>query len=79
MASGRRSGEVHAWAYRSLNHKTGWKEETVVPSSAFLAKNQLASDGPEVVQPVVIPVLKPSLDHSMSEHMTLSPVRAPRY
>ena len=51
----------------------------MVPSSVFLAKNQLASDGPEIVQPVVIPALKPALDHSMSEGMTLCPVRDRRY
>ena len=34
-----------------------FKEVTVSPSSAFLAKNQLASDEPKVVQPVVILVL----------------------
>ena len=79
LASGRRRGEVHAWTFRSLKHKTGWKEVTVAPSSVFLAKNQLASDGPEIVQPVVFPALKPSLDHSKSEDMTLCPVRALRY
>ena len=77
LASGRSRGEVHAWVFRSLKHKTGWKEVTVTPASVFLAKNQLASDGPEVVQPVVIPALKPSLDDSMSEDMTLCPVRGP--
>ena len=46
FASGRRRGEVHAWTFKSLKHKTGWKEVTVAPSSVFLAKNQLASDGP---------------------------------
>ena len=46
LASGRRRGEVHAWTLRSLKHKTGWKEVTVAPSSLFLTKNQLASDGP---------------------------------
>ena len=51
----------------------------MTPSSVFLAKKQLASDGSEVVQPVVIPVLKPSLDDSMSKDMTLCPVRAFRY
>ena len=71
LASGRR--------FRSLKHKTGWKEVTVSPSLVFLAKNGLASDGPEVVQPVVIPALKASLDHSMSEDMTLCLVRAFRY
>ena len=79
LASGRRRGEVHAWTFRSLKHKTGWKKVTVSPSSVFLAKNQLASDGPEVVQPVVIPALKPSLDLSMREDMTLCAVRDLRY
>ena len=63
----------------SLKHKTGWKEVTVSPSLVFVAKNQLASDGLEVVELVVIPALKPSLDHSMSEDMTLCLVRALRY
>ena len=79
LASGRRRGEVHAWTFRSLKHKTGWKEVTVSPSSVFLAKNQLASDGPSIVQPVVIPALKPSLDQSLTEDMTLCPVRSLRY
>ena len=77
FASGRRRGEVHSWTFRSLKHKTGWKEVTISPFSPFLDKNQLASDGPEVVQPVVIPALKPH--NSMKEHMTLCPVRALRY
>ena len=44
LASGRQRGEVHAWTFKSLKHKTGWKV-TVAPSTIFLAKNQLASDG----------------------------------
>ena len=79
LASGGRRGEVHAWTFKSLKHKTGWKEVTVAPSSVFLAKNQLASDGPSIVQLVVIPALKPTLDHSLSEDMTLCPVRSLRY
>ena len=79
LASGRRRGEVHAWTFKSLKHKTGWKEVTVAPSSVFLSKNQLASDGPNVVQPVVIPALKPILDSSLSQDMTLCPVRSMRY
>ena len=79
LASGRRRGEVHAWTFRSLKHKSSWKEITVSPSSVFLAKNQLASDGPSIIQPVVIPALKPSLDQSLAEDMTLCPVRSLRY
>ena len=79
LASGRRRGEVHAWIFKSLKHKTGWKEVTVAPSLVFLAKNQVASDGPSIVQPVVIPALKPTLDHSLTENMTLCPTRSLRY
>ena len=79
LASGRRRGEVHAWTFKSLKHKTGWKEVTVAPSSVFLSKNQLASDGPNVVQPVVIPALKPILDSSLSQDRSLCPVRSLRY
>ena len=45
----------------SLKHKTGFKEFAVTPSSVFLTKNQF--DGPDIVQPVVIATLKPTLDH----------------
>ena len=33
----------------------------------------------DIVQPVVIPALKPTLDHSLTEDMTLCPIRALRY
>ena len=75
LVYGRRRGEVHACTFKSLKHKTGWKV-TVAPSSVFLAKNQLASDGPSIVQPEVIPALKPTLDHSLTEDVTLCPVRS---
>ena len=45
----------------------------------FLAKNQLASAGPDIVQAVVIPALKPALDHSLTAVMTLCPITALRY
>ena len=79
LASGRRRGEVHAWSFKSLKHKTGWKEVTVAPSSVFLAKNQLDSDGPSIVQPVVIPARKSTLDHSLTKDMTLCPIRSLSY
>ena len=41
LASGRRRGEVHAWTFKSLKHKTGWKEVTVAPSTVFLAKKTI--------------------------------------
>ena len=55
LAAGKRRGEVHAWTFSSLRHKPHWKEITISPSPAFLAKNQLASDCPDSLKPVVIP------------------------
>ena len=79
LASGKRRGEVHSWTYSSLRHKPHWKEVTISPSPAFLAKNQLASDGPDLLRPVVIPALKPFLSSDLTDDMTLCPVRALRY
>ena len=70
---------MHSWTYSSLRHKPHWKEVTISSSPAFLAKNQLASDGPDLLKPVVIPALKPFLNSNLTEDMTLCPVRALRY
>ena len=40
------------------------------------SKNQLASDGPDSIRPVVIPALTTMLDSSLVEDMSLCPVRA---
>ena len=79
LAAGKRRGEVHAWTFSSLRHKPHWKEITISPSPAFLAKNQLASDCPDSLKPVFIPALKPFLSSDLTEDMTLYPVRALRY
>ena len=79
LASGKRRGEVHAWTFSSLRHKPHWKEITISPSPAFLAKNQLASEGPDLIRPIVIPALKPFLSSDLSDDMTLCPIRALRY
>ena len=68
---------MHSWIYSSLRHKPQLKEVAISP--AFLAKNQLASDGPDLLKPVVIPALKPFLSSDLTEDMTLCPVRALRY
>ena len=70
LASGKRWGEVHSLTYSSLGHKPHWKEVTISPSPAFLAKNQLASDGPDLLKPVVILALKPFLSSDLTEDMT---------
>ena len=56
LTSDKRRGEVHVWTFKSLKHKNCWKE-VALALALNLAKNQLASDGPDIVQPVVIPAL----------------------
>ena len=75
LASGKRS-EIHAWTPSSVSSRRNWSEATVSPSPAFLAKNQLASDGPDSIKPVVIQALTTMLDSSLVEDKSLCPVRA---
>ena len=75
MASGQRISEMYALKFHALSYKENWSQVTLVPSTAFLAKNQLASDGPTAIKPVVIPALKPHLDSSLTQDRSLCPVR----
>ena len=79
LASGKRRSEIHAWTFDSFSRKRDWSQVTFSPSTAFLAKNQLASEGPLAIQPVVIPALKPTLDPSLLQDRSLCPVRSFRY
>ena len=79
LASGKRRSEIHAWTSNSFSRNRDWSEVTFSPSTAFIAKNQLASEGPLAIQPVVIPALKPTLDPSLIQDRSLCPVRALRY
>ena len=62
-----------------LQALTSLEGVTISPSPAFLAKNQLVSDCPDSLKPVVIPALKPFLSSDFTEELTLCPVRALRY
>ena len=75
LASGKRRSEIHAWTHSSVSSRRNWSEVTVSPP-AFLAKNELASDGPDSIKPVVIPALTTMLDSSLVEDKSLCPVRA---
>ena len=72
LASGQRRSEIHAWTFDSFSRKRDWSEVTFSPSTAFIAKNQLASEGPLAIQPVVIPALKPTLGPSLVQDKSLS-------
>ena len=76
LTLGKRCSEIHAWTFDSFSRKRDWSEVTFSPSTA---KNQLASEGPLAIQPVVIPALKPTLDPSLMQDKSLCPVRSLRY
>ena len=79
LASGKRRSEIHAWVFKNIRNQADWSTVSMYPSPSFLAKNQLARDGPNSVAPVVIPALGPTLDRSLREDRTLCPVRALKY
>ena len=79
LGSGKRRSEIHAWLFKNIRHQENWSQVSLYPSPSFLAKNQLARDGPTSIAPVVIPALAPSLDKSLTEDRSLCPVRALRY
>ena len=79
LGSGKRRSEIHAWLFRNIRHQENWSQVSLYPSPSFLAKNQLARDGPAAVAGVVIPALAPTLDKSLSEDRSLCPVWALRY
>ena len=76
LGSGKRRSEIHAWLYKNIRHQENWSQVSLYPSPSFLSKNLLARDGPASVASVVIPALAPTLDRSLSEDRSLSPVRA---
>ena len=75
LASGKRRSEIHSWLFKSILFNSDDSKVTVSPSPAFLAKNQLASEGPSSIQPVVIPALSPLLAPDLTEDRSLCPLR----
>ena len=79
LGSGKRRSEIHAWQNKNIRYQSDWTKVSLYPSPSFLAKNQLAKEGPDSVAPVVIPALAPNLDKSLKSDRSLCPVRALRY
>ena len=76
LGSGKHRNEIHAWLHKNIRHQSGWSKVSLYPSSSFLAKNQLAKEGPDSVALVVIPALAPTLGKSLKGDTSLGPVRA---
>ena len=75
LASGKRRSEIHAWTLDGLLCLGDWDQIQLSPSPSFIAKNQLAKEGPQSISPVVVPALKCSQD-SPDTDVLLCPVRA---
>ena len=77
LASGKRRSEIHAWTLDGLLCLGDWEQVQLSSSPSFLAKNQLAKEGPQAISPVVIPALKRNQDPQDTDTL-LCPVRALR-
>ena len=47
--SGKRRSEIHAWQNKNIRHQSDWSNVFLYPCPSFLAKNQLAKEGPDSV------------------------------
>ena len=75
LASRKRCSEIHAWTLDGLLCLGNWDQIQLSPSPSFVAKNQLAKEGPQSISLVVILALKCSQD-SQDTDILLCPVRA---
>ena len=73
---GKCRSEIHAWQNQNIRHQSVWSKVSLYPSPSFLSTNQLAKEGPDIVAPVVIPALAPTLDKSLRSDRSLCPVSA---
>ena len=71
LASGKRRSEIHTWVANKVSNLGQWEKVALFPSSDFIAKNQLASEGSQSVSPVTIPALTTIVDRQFKEDRTL--------
>ena len=62
-----------------IPHQSDWSKVSLYPSPRFLYTNQLAKEGPDIVAPVAIPALVPTLDKSLKADRSICPVSALGY
>ena len=79
LASGRRRSEIHAFTFKGCSHSKGWSKVILKTDPAFLAKNQLASEGASIFSEIEIPALTKCLGQQDTEDRSLCPVRALRH
>ena len=79
LALGKHRSEIHAWVANKVSNHGQWEKVALLPSSDFIAKNQLAREGAQSVSPVIIPALTTIVDRQFKQDRSLCPVRALRY
>ena len=75
LASSKCHSEIHALVANKVLNLGQWEKVALLPSSDFIAKNQLAREGSQSVSPVTIPALTTIVDRQFKEDRTLCPVR----
>ena len=79
LACGRRRSKIHAFTFKGCSHFKGWSKVILKTDPAFLAKNQLASEGASIFSEIEIPALTKCLGQQDTEDRSLCPVRALRH
>jgi hypothetical protein len=79
LASGKRRSEVHALLHSRVRRDKNWSYVSLEPSSRFIAKNQIARNSVNILQPIIINSLSSTLSEELKDDRLLCPVRALRY
>ena len=74
LASGKHRSKIHARIANKVSNLGQWEKVALLPSSDFIAKNQLAREGSQSLSPVTIPALTTIVDRQFKEDRTLCPV-----
>jgi integrase len=78
LASGKRRGELHALTRASFSHDENWTQVSIKAHLDFVAKTELVAKRVNVMKPVNIKAISTILDSTLTEDLTLCPVRALR-
>jgi hypothetical protein len=79
LASGKRLSEVHTLFHSRVSRDKNWSYVSLEPSSRFIAKNQIARNSVNILQPIIINSLSSTLSEELKDDRLLCPVRALSY
>ena len=79
LASSKHRSKIHAWVTNKVSNLGQWEKVALIPSSDFIAKNQIAREGSQSMSPMIIHALTTIVDRQFKEDRTLCPVQGLRY